>query len=83
MTYTLSEDVAKVELQVIELSSKQSVQVVQGLNVNAGVNYIFWDGKNKDGKCIAGDYQLVLSAIDGQGNTSMLTAVNLVRIVAY
>jgi len=81
VTYTVSEDVDGVELQVIDLSTKNTVRSVVQLNVAAGENYIFWDGRNNDGDFVnPGDYQLVLTAMDVEGNSSLLTSVNLVRV---
>lgn len=83
VTYTVSEDVNMVELRVISLSTKNTVRVVKEYNVGAGENNIFWDGQDNSGEYVEeGDYQLALSATDGEGNESMLTSVNLVR-VAY
>jgi len=81
VTYTVSEDVDRVELRVISLSTKDTVRVVNQLNVVAGENYIFWNGRNNNGDFVdAGDYQLVLTATDAEGNDSMLTSVNLIRL---
>ena len=80
-TYTLSEDVNTVELRVIRLSTKNTVRVVPKYNVVAGENYIYWDGRNNNGDFVdAGDYQLILIATDAEGNNSMLTSVNLIRL---
>jgi PKD repeat protein len=81
VTYTVSEDVAFVELQVFETKSRKRVRTVRVNNVNAGVNHIYWDGKNDQGNFVQeGDYQLVLSATDAQGNSSLLAAVNVARV---
>jgi flagellar hook assembly protein FlgD len=81
VTYTLSEDVDIVELRVISVSTKNTVRVIKEFNVSAGENHIFWNGRNNDGDFVEeGDYQLALSATDGEGNTSLLTYVNLVRL---
>jgi PKD repeat protein len=81
VTYTLSEDADVVELRVISLSTKNTVRVIKEFNVNAGENHIFWDGRNSNGDFVEdGDYQLALSATDGEGNQSLLTYVNLVRL---
>lgn len=80
-TYTVSEDVNTVELRVISLSTKNTVRVVPKYNVAAGENYIYWDGRNNNGNFVdAADYQLVLIATDAEGNDSLLTSVNLIRL---
>jgi PKD repeat protein len=81
VTYTLSEDVDTVELRVISLSTKNTVRVIKKYNVSAGEKHIFWDGRNNDGNYVEeGDYQLALSATDAEGNQSLLTSVNLIRL---
>lgn len=81
VTYTLSEDINTVELRAISLSTKNTVRTVTATNVSVGENNIFWDGKDTNGNFVEeGDYQLALSATDAEGNESMLTYVNLVRI---
>jgi len=81
VTYTVSENVNVVELRVIDVLTGQDVQVVQASNVTTGENHIFWDGRTDKGKYVqAGDYQLALISTDTEGNTSLLSAVNLVRI---
>ena len=81
VTYTVSEDVDTVKLSVVSLSTKNTVRIIQENSVSSGENHIFWDGRNTNGDYVeAGDYQLILTATDAQGNESMLTAVNLIRI---
>jgi len=81
VSYTISEDVEIVELQVFELETKKSVRVVQQEKVLSGDNQIFWDGKNNDGKYVEqGEYKLILKAKDLENNESMLSKVNFVKI---
>ncbi|GAB4249263.1 PKD domain-containing protein [Deferrisoma sp.] len=81
VAYTVSEPVVQVTLQVIDLATKSLVRtVVQGA-VDAGDHVIAWDGKNNQGKYVdAGDYQVLVTARDAEGNESMLKYVNLIRV---
>ncbi|GEM_PF-2371375 len=81
VTYTVSENVNAAELRIIDVLTGQNVRIVRVSNVASGKNHIFWDGRSENGKYVkAGDYQLALLATDMEGNTSLLSAVNLVRI---
>jgi flagellar hook assembly protein FlgD len=82
-TYTVSEPVDVIELRIINLANMNTVRVIKDYNVLTGENYIYWNGQNSSGDYVeAGDYQLALKATDSEGNESMLTTANLVR-VAY
>jgi len=81
VSYTVSENVSRVELRVINVRSKETARVLTMSNVPAGANSIVWDVKNeRDGFIPEGDYQLLLIATDMEGNSSMLTAVTLIRL---
>ena len=81
VNYTVSEDVSQVELRVISLETSSVVAIVTANNVQAGENNIFWDGGNLSGGFVQpGDYQLILTATDSDGNESLLTTGNLVRL---
>lgn len=81
VNYRVSEDVSQVELRVISLETSSLVAIVTANTVQAGENNIFWDGSNLSGGFVQpGDYQLILTATDSDGNDSLLTTGNLVRL---
>lgn len=81
VTYTVSEDVKVVELRVTRLLTNETVRILQQADVKSGENHILWLGKNNSSKYVeAGDYQFVITATDREGNTSLLYAVNLVKV---
>jgi flagellar hook assembly protein FlgD len=81
VNYTVNEDAALVQLQVVDLSTKETIKVVQETSVPAGQNVIRWDGTNASGDYVdAGDYQLLVSALDSAGNETLLVTARLVRI---
>jgi PKD repeat protein/flagellar hook assembly protein FlgD len=49
VTYTVNEDVAAVELRVIDLKTKETIHIVRTTNVVAGANVIRWRGTNSVG----------------------------------
>ena len=80
LTYDVSENVGSVELRVYSLETGNLIRSAFQLNVPAGENTFFWDGKNNNGEYPdIGDYQVGLIARDAEGNESMLN-YTLVRI---
>ena len=80
LTYEVSENVSSVELRVYSLETSNLIRSAFQLNVPAGENTFFWDGKNNNGEYPdIGDYQVGLIARDAEGNESMLN-YTLVRI---
>jgi len=80
LTYDVSENVSSVELRVYSLETSNLIRSAFQLNVQAGENTFFWDGKNNNGEYPdIGDYQVGLIARDAEGNESMLN-YTLVRI---
>jgi len=78
--YTVSENVASVELRVYSIETGSLLRTLVVSNVPAGDNVIFWDGKNNNGEYVdIGDYRVGLIATDGEGNESMFRYC-LVRI---
>lgn len=79
--FTLNEAAQRVDLQVVDLETKNTVRIVNQYDLPSGQNHTFWDGRNDSGDFVeAGDYQLILTATDAEGNNSMLTTANLVRL---
>jgi flagellar hook assembly protein FlgD len=69
--YTVSEDVASVELRVYSIETGALLRTLVVSNVQAGDNVVFWDGKNNNGEYVdIGDYQVGLIATDTEGNQS-------------
>ena len=80
LTYDVSENVSSIELRVYSLETGNLIRSAFQLNVPAGENTFFWDGKNNNGEYPdIGDYQVGLIARDAEGNESMLN-YTLVRI---
>jgi len=80
ISYTVSEDVQFVELRVYSVETSALLRTLTEIDVEAGEQTIFWDGKNNNNEYVdIGDYRAGLVAIDGDGNESMLR-YTLVRL---
>jgi len=80
LDYTVSENVAEIELRVYSLETNNLIRTAVQHNIPDGDNTFFWDGKNNAGEYADdGDYQVGLIARDTEGNESMLK-YTLVRI---
>ena len=78
--YTVSENVASVELRVYSIETGSLLRTLVVSNVPVGDNVVFWDGKNNNGEYVdIGDYRVGLISTDGEGNESMFRYC-LVRI---
>ena len=73
ITYTVSEDVAYVQLRVYSVATSNLVRTLRVNNVEAGEHTAFWNGKNNSGEYVdIGDYRVGILAVDAEGNESML-----------
>jgi PKD repeat protein len=70
--YTVSEDVASVELRVYSIETSSLLRATNMGSASAGENTVFWDGKNNNGEYVdIGDYRIGVIATDAEGNQSM------------
>ena len=80
MNYTVTEDVATVELRVYSVTNSSLLRSANMGSASAGSNAVFWDGKNNNGEYVdIGDYRIGLVVTDAGGNASMFR-YTLVRI---